>query len=127
MVASRASLPDAWFRSALPAEIPASLPDAADNVHGMDPQLRLMTVHAHPDDEASKGAGTVAKYSQDGVRCVLVCCTDGGAGDILNPAMDTPENKDNIVDVRRQELARSAEIIGYDRCLLYTSPSPRDA
>ncbi len=81
----------------------------------MDPKLRLMTVHAHPDDEASKGAGTVAMYSQAGVRCVLVCCTDGGAGDILNPAMDTPEIKDNIIDVRRAELARSAEIIGYDR------------
>ena len=74
-----------------------------------------MTVHAHPDDEASKGAGTVAKYSAEGVRCVLVCCTDGGAGDILNPALDTPENKDNIVAVRRAELDRAAEIIGYDR------------
>lgn len=81
----------------------------------MDPELRLMTIHAHPDDEASKGAGTVAKYSEDGVRCVLVCCTDGGAGDILNPALDTPENKANIVDVRRQELDKSADVIGYHR------------
>ena len=74
-----------------------------------------MTVHAHPDDEASKGAGTVAKYSADGVRTVLVCCTDGGAGDILNPAMDTPENQANLIEVRRAELDKSAEIIGYDR------------
>lgn len=81
----------------------------------MEPELRLMTVHAHPDDEASKGAGTVAKYSNEGVRCVLVCCTDGGAGDILNKALDTPENNDNIVAIRRAELDKSAEIIGYDR------------
>ena len=81
----------------------------------MESELRLMTVHAHPDDEASKGAGTVAKYSADGVRTVLVCCTDGGAGDILNPAMDTPENQANLVEVRRAELDKSAEIIGYDR------------
>jgi len=81
----------------------------------MDSELRLMTVHAHPDDEASKGAGTVAKYSADGVRTVLVCCTDGGAGDILNPAMDTPENQANLIEVRRAELDKSAEIIGYDR------------
>ncbi len=81
----------------------------------MEPELRLMTLHAHPDDEASKGAGTVAKYSEEGVRCVLVCCTDGGAGDILNKALDTPENNDNIVDVRRAELDKSAEIIGYHR------------
>jgi len=74
-----------------------------------------MTIHAHPDDEASKGAGTVAKYSAEGARCVLVCCTDGGAGDILNKSMDTPENKANIVEVRRAELDKSAEIIGYHR------------
>lgn len=81
----------------------------------MEPELRLMAVHAHPDDEASKGAGTVAKYSGEGARCVLVCCTDGGAGDILNKALDTPENNDNIVAIRRAELDKSAEIIGYDR------------
>ncbi len=81
----------------------------------MEPELRLMTVHAHPDDEASKGAGTVAKYSAEGVRCVLVCCTDGGAGDILNKALDTPENNDNLVAIRRAELDKSAEVIGYHR------------
>ena len=48
----------------------------------------LLTVHAHPDDESSKGAGTVAKYHDQGVRTVLVCCTGGEEGDILNPAMD---------------------------------------
>ena len=47
-----------------------------------------MTVHAHPDDEASKGPGTVARYHAEGVRTVLVTCTGGEAGDILNPAMD---------------------------------------
>ena len=53
--------------------------------------LCLLSVHAHPDDEASKGAGTVARYHAEGVRTVLVCCTGGEAGDILNPAMDRPE------------------------------------
>lgn len=86
-----------------------------DIVPQMESELRLMTVHAHPDDEASKGAGTVAKYSAEGVRCVLVCCTDGGAGDILNKALDTPENNDNLVAIRRAELDNSADIIGYHR------------
>ncbi|MDW3180344.1 MAG: mycothiol conjugate amidase Mca [Acidimicrobiia bacterium] len=81
----------------------------------MHSDLRLLTVHAHPDDEASKGAGTIAKYSADGVRCVLVCCTGGEAGDILNEAMNTQENRDNIAAVRRAELDRSAEILGYQR------------
>lgn len=73
-----------------------------------------MSVHAHPDDESSKGAGTVARYHALGVRNVLVCATGGEAGDILNPAMDRPEVRANIAEVRRAELAKAAAIIGYD-------------
>ncbi|MHB8219183.1 MAG: mycothiol conjugate amidase Mca [Acidimicrobiales bacterium] len=78
----------------------------------------LLTVHAHPDDEASKGAGTVARYHADGVRTVLVCCTGGEEGEILNPAMDTPEIHRRLPEVRREELDRSAAIIGYDHVVL---------
>jgi mycothiol S-conjugate amidase len=74
----------------------------------------LVTVHAHPDDESSKGAGTVARYHAAGVRTVLVSCTGGEEGDILNPAMDTPEVRGNLAEVRREELDRAAKIIGYD-------------
>lgn len=80
--------------------------------------LSLMTVHAHPDDESSKGAGTVAKYHAAGVHTVLVCCTGGEEGDILNPAMDRPEIKAHIDEVRRQELADAAAIIGYDEVVM---------
>jgi mycothiol S-conjugate amidase len=75
--------------------------------------LRLLAVHAHPDDESSKGAGTVARYHDDGVWCVLVCCTGGEAGDILTPALDTPDVRADIHNVRRKELAQAAEILGY--------------
>ncbi len=75
--------------------------------------LCILTVHAHPDDESSKGAGTIAKYAAAGTHTVLVCATDGAAGDILNPAMDRDEVKDNLPKVRMEELARATEIIGY--------------
>jgi mycothiol S-conjugate amidase len=78
------------------------------------PSLCLLTVHAHPDDEASKGAATVARYHAEGVRTVLVSCTGGEAGDILNPAMELPGIRDRLAEVRRDELIRAAEIIGYD-------------
>lgn len=78
----------------------------------------LMTVHAHPDDEASKGPATVARYKAEGVRTVLVCCTGGEEGDILNPAMDRPEIRDNLHQVRLNELAEAAAIIGYDEVVL---------
>jgi mycothiol S-conjugate amidase len=83
-----------------------------------DERLCLVTIHAHPDDEASKGAGSVARYHADGVRTVLVTCTGGEAGDILNPAMDTPEVRANLDQVRKDELARAAAIIGYDDVVL---------
>ncbi len=79
----------------------------------MTERLCLLSVHAHPDDESSKGAGTVARYSAAGVHTVLVCCTGGEEGEVLNPALDKPEVRDNLHEVRRQELARAAAIIGY--------------
>lgn len=84
----------------------------------MDERLCILTVHAHPDDEASKGAGTIARYHAEGIRCVLVCCTGGEEGDILNPEMDTPEVRANLAAVRRDELERSAAIIGYDEVVM---------
>ncbi|MEA2703419.1 MAG: mycothiol S-conjugate amidase [Actinomycetota bacterium] len=81
-------------------------------------QLRLLTVHAHPDDESSKGAGTVHRYAREGARCVLVCCTGGEEGDILNPAMERPEVRDRLHEVRMDELHRAAAIIGYDEVVL---------
>ncbi len=81
-------------------------------------RLCLLTVHAHPDDEASKGAGTVARYHAEGVHTVLVCCTGGEEGDILNPAMDRPEVRDHLPEIRRRELETSAKIIGYDDVVL---------
>ncbi|HZQ27950.1 MAG TPA: mycothiol conjugate amidase Mca [Acidimicrobiales bacterium] len=80
----------------------------------MNERLCLLTVHAHPDDESSKGAGSVAKYHAEGVHTVLVCATGGEEGDILNPAMDTPEVRENLHQIRMQELERAAEVIGYD-------------
>ena len=84
----------------------------------MDDQLCILTVHAHPDDEASKGAGTIAKYHAAGVHTVLVTCTGGEEGDILNPTMDTPEVRADIAGVRRRELDQAAEIIGYTEVVL---------
>jgi mycothiol S-conjugate amidase len=82
------------------------------------PALCLLTVHAHPDDEASKGAGTVARYHAEGVHTVLVTCTGGEEGDILNPAMDRPNVREHLPEIRRQELRQAAEIIGYDEVVM---------
>ncbi|NNF10738.1 MAG: mycothiol conjugate amidase Mca [Acidimicrobiia bacterium] len=74
---------------------------------------RLLAIHAHPDDESSKGAGTVIHYSDLGVRCTLVVATGGEEGDILNPAMDRPEVAANLRAIRMEELDKAAAILGY--------------
>lgn len=86
-------------------------------------QLCLLTVHAHPDDEASKGAPTLSKYGAEGVRTVLVCCTGGEEGDVNNPRLKEPgqpfhgldpaAEKALLAEMRPRELARSAEVIGF--------------
>jgi mycothiol S-conjugate amidase len=76
--------------------------------------LRLMTVHAHPDDESSKGAATCARYVADGHEVMVVTCTGGERGSVLNPAMDRPEVVANMTEIRREEMARAAEILGVE-------------
>jgi mycothiol S-conjugate amidase len=86
--------------------------------------LCVLTVHAHPDDEASKGAPTLAMYHALGVRTVLVCCTGGEEGDLANPTLREPgqpfheltpeQEKAELTRRRPLELAESAAIIGFD-------------
>jgi mycothiol S-conjugate amidase len=75
-------------------------------------QLRLMAVHAHPDDESSKGAATMARYVNEDVDVLVVTCTGGERGSVLNPKLDRPEIWENMVTLRREEMERAREILG---------------
>jgi mycothiol S-conjugate amidase len=81
-------------------------------------QLRLMTVHAHPDDESSKGAATMAKYVAEGVQVLVATCTGGERGSVLNPKMDRPEVLADITNIRRAEMDKAREILGVDQAWL---------
>ncbi|PJI94173.1 mycothiol S-conjugate amidase [Luteimicrobium subarcticum] len=75
--------------------------------------LRLMAVHAHPDDESSKGAGTTARYAAEGVDVLVVTCTGGERGDILNPSFGPgPTSIEGTHELRRSEMLRAAEALG---------------
>jgi len=71
-----------------------------------------MAVHAHPDDESSKGAATTAKYVDEGIEVMVVTCTGGERGDILNPAMQEAVDTQGIHAVREREMAEAATILG---------------
>ncbi|HET6191445.1 MAG TPA: mycothiol conjugate amidase Mca [Trebonia sp.] len=71
-----------------------------------------MAVHAHPDDESSKGAATMARYVREGIDVMVCTMTGGERGDVLNPAMDRPEVKADMARIRQEEMARAREILG---------------
>jgi mycothiol S-conjugate amidase len=77
-----------------------------------------MAVHAHPDDESSKGAATLARYADEGHRVLVVTLTGGERGDILNPAMDLPEVHGRMPDIRRDEMVKAARILGVEHTWL---------
>lgn len=80
--------------------------------------LRLMAVHAHPDDESSKGAATTARYADEGHEVLVVTLTGGERGDVLNPAMDVPGVSERMNEIRREEMAEAARILGVQQTWL---------
>jgi mycothiol S-conjugate amidase len=85
----------------------------------MSERLRLMCVHAHPDDESSKGAATMAKYVDAGHEVLVVSCTGGERGDVLNPRLqhDAHIIRD-MAQVRRDEMAAARDVLGVQQSWL---------
>jgi len=79
-----------------------------------DDILTLMAVHAHPDDEASSTGGVLAYYADQGIRTVVVTCTNGEFGDApgqIKPG-DNGHDEQAVAQLRLSELRRSAKILG---------------
>jgi LmbE family N-acetylglucosaminyl deacetylase len=73
--------------------------------------LSLIAVHAHPDDETITMGGTLARYSAAGVRTVVVTCTRGDLGEVLDPALVGQD----VADVRSRELRSACRTLGVSR------------
>lgn len=75
--------------------------------------LRLLAVHAHPDDESSKGSATYAYYVSRGVEVMVVSCTGGERGDILNEGLGARAMAErDLPGLRRIEMAAAARVLG---------------
>ncbi len=92
--------------------------------------LRLLAVHAHPDDESSKGAATLARYAAEGVDVLVATCTGGERGDVLNPTLDREDVRRDLPAIRRREMADAARLLGIRQTFLghvdsgLATPSP---
>ena len=82
-------------------------------------ELAMIAVHAHPDDEASKGGATMARYAAEGVRVVVATFTGGERGGVLNPALQGRQDiVENLPAIRRQEMAAAAAALGVEQVFL---------
>ncbi len=92
------------------------MPPTSDRTHE---GFRLLAVHAHPDDESSKGAAATAKYVASGARVCVVSCTGGERGDVLNERLkDDPHILRDIAQVRRDEMAAAQAVLGCEHVWL---------
>ncbi len=79
----------------------------------------LLAVHAHPDDESSKGAGTLARYVAEGHRVTVVSCTGGESGDVLNAELRATDRASwSLPGLRREEMAKAQAALGIDHLWL---------
>jgi N-acetyl-1-D-myo-inositol-2-amino-2-deoxy-alpha-D-glucopyranoside deacetylase len=78
----------------------------------------LLAVHAHPDDETITTGGTLARYSAEGVRTVVVTCTRGDLGEVHDPrfsATSTLLSPAAVADLRDRELDAAARCLNISR------------
>lgn len=71
----------------------------------------LLAVHAHPDDETITTGGTLARYSAEGVRTVVVTCTQGELGWVFEPSLVGQD----VGTLRDHELETACSTLGVSR------------
>lgn len=93
-----------------------------------------MAVHAHPDDESSKGAATYAYYLDRGVEVMVVSCTGGERGSVLNEGLEPRLWAErDMAGLRRVEMAAAQDAVGFQHRWLgyadsgYVEPGSGDA
>jgi LmbE family N-acetylglucosaminyl deacetylase len=71
---------------------------------------RVLSIHAHPDDQEFTVAGTLAKWARDGSRIVTVCITSGGAGSNDHTPRDI--TREALVPIREEEQRQACRVLG---------------
>jgi LmbE family N-acetylglucosaminyl deacetylase len=88
--------------------------------------MRIVCLHAHPDDAEFLAGGTLALLSMAGHKVIILTMTSGDCG-------STEHGPDEIADIRRLEAQRAAAVIGAehhtlgfrDLCIFEDDPSRR--
>jgi LmbE family N-acetylglucosaminyl deacetylase len=78
---------------------------------------RALVVFAHPDDAEFGSSGTVAKWTNEGVRVRYVCVTDGSAG-----SNEPGARRDELAVLRKDEQLAACEVLGVEECTFLGVP-----
>ena len=76
--------------------------------------IRILLVHAHPDDETINNGATMALYADRGAQVTLVTCTRGEEGEVLVPGLSHLASTDqDLLGLHREtELAAAMKALG---------------
>lgn len=87
--------------------------------------IRILLVHAHPDDETINNGATMAKYAAGGAHVTLVTCTRGEEGEVLVPGLShlASSDQDKLGIHRESELALAMKELGITDFRFLGSPS----
>jgi len=102
----------------------ASIPERA--VIKVDPSkepaapARVMSIHAHPDDQEFTVAGTLAKWARAGSEIISVCITSGDAG--ANDRTGPQITKEDLVRIREEEQRRACQVLGVKEVVFLRYP-----
>jgi len=79
---------------------------------------KVLVLSPHPDDESIGCAGTTMLYSENGTEVYLVVISDG-------EKLETAKDINNIVEIRRSETIRAANILGIKETIFLGFPDER--
>ena len=79
------------------------------------PPARVMSIHAHPDDQEFTIAGTLAKWARAGSEIITVCLTSGDAGS--NESTPAEMTREKLAPIRQEEQRRACRMLGIKECL----------
>ena len=89
--------------------------------------IRILLVHAHPDDETINNGATMALYADRGAQVTLVTCTRGEEGEILVPGLShlASTQQDLLGQHRETELADAMKALGITDYRFLGSPTTK--
>ncbi|HSP59882.1 MAG TPA: N-acetyl-1-D-myo-inositol-2-amino-2-deoxy-alpha-D-glucopyranoside deacetylase [Ornithinimicrobium sp.] len=87
-------------------------PDLRDGVPAADRPLRVVAVHAHPDDETLATGLALAHHVLAGDEVHVITCTMGEEGEVITPELAHLEGSEELGPHRHEEISRAVAALG---------------